>query len=64
MHWKMSPPSRDVLNKELDAGRDLACLTLANLLNRDTPLQWAGVMRSLLPETQAYIKAATRLPDK
>ena len=59
VHWNKSPPSRDVLDKELESGRDLACLTLAKLLNRDTPPQWAGVMRSLLPETQAYIAAAS-----
>ena len=55
VHWEKPRPSPDVLDKELDAGRNLACLTLTSLLNHDTPLQWAGVMRSLLPETQAYI---------
>ena len=60
VHWEKPHPSPDVLDKELDAGRNLACLTLAALLNRDTPLQWAGVMRSLLPETQAYIATKRR----
>ena len=55
VHWK-APPSLDILDRELEAGRDLACLTLATLLNRQEPLRWADVMRSLLPETQAYIK--------
>ena len=59
VHWKSPPPSRDALDRELGAGRNLACCTLANLLNRDEPPRWAAVMRSLLPETQAYI-AATR----
>ena len=57
-HSKMSPPSRDVLDKELETGRNLACLTLVKLLNRDTQLQWVDVMRSLQPEAQDYIKAA------
>ena len=48
--------SPDVLDKALEAGRNLACLTLASLLNRQEPLQWADVMRSLLSETQAYIE--------
>ena len=51
VHWNMSPPSRDVLDKELESGRDLACLTLKRLLNRDAPLRWADVMRNLLSET-------------
>ena len=58
VHWKKPPRSPDVFDKELEAGRNLACLTLASLLNRDAPLPWADLMRSLLPETQAYIKAA------
>ena len=49
------PHSREVLDRELEAGRVLACLTLESLLNRDAPLRWAQVMRSLLPETQTYI---------
>ena len=49
------PHSREVLDRELEAGRVLACLKLESLLNRDAPLRWAEVMRSLLPETQTYI---------
>ena len=64
VHLEKEPPSLDVLDKSLDAGRNLACLTLASLFNRDAPLQWADVMRSLLPETQAYIAAAGRQRDK
>ena len=55
VHWE-APPSLEILDRELEAGRNLACLTLASLLNRQEPLRWADVMRSLLPETQAYIK--------
>ena len=40
VHWKKPPSSRDVLDKELEVGRDLACLTLASLLYRGAPLQW------------------------
>ena len=58
VHWKKPAHSPDVLDIELEAGRNLACLTLASLLNRDAPLQWADVMKNLLPETQAYIETA------
>ena len=57
VHWKKSP-SPDVLDKQLESGRNLACLTLASLLNRKAPLRWTDVMRSLLAETKAYIEAA------
>ena len=55
VHLRKPPPSPDVLNRELDAGCNLACLTLESLLNRDAPSLWADVMGSLLPETQSYI---------
>ena len=58
VHWEKALPSPDVLDKELEAGRSLACLTLSSLLKRNAPLRWADVMRSLLPETQAYIAKA------
>ena len=58
VHWEKLQASPDVLDKELETGRNLACLTLESLLNRDGPLGWADVMRSLLPETQAYIARA------
>ena len=54
VHWE-APPSLDILDRELETGRNLACLTLATLLNRQEPLRWADVMRNLLSETQAYI---------
>ena len=57
VHWKNAPRSRAVLDEELEVGRDLACLTLMSLLNRGEPPKWADVMRGLLPETQAHIKA-------
>ena len=64
VHWKKPPPSPDVLDKELEAGRNLACLTLASLLSRGAPLKWADVMRSLLPDTQAYIATACSQRNK
>ena len=64
VHWKKPAHSPDVLDKALEAGRNLACLTLASLLNRTEPLRWAEVMKNLLPETQAYIKAAKGQQDK
>ncbi len=39
VHWKKPLPSPDVLDKELEAGRNLACLTLASLLSRGAPLK-------------------------
>lgn len=60
VHSKKSTPARDLIQKELEEGRDLACRTLANLLKRDTPVQWTDVMSRLLPETQIYIEAAKR----
>ena len=60
VHWEEPHPSPDILQRELDAGRNLACLTLVGLLNRDAPLQWAGVMKGLLAETQAYIATKRR----
>ena len=63
VHWK-APPSLDILDRELEAGRDLACLTLATLLNRQEPLRWADVMRNLLSETQAYIETMRSQRDK
>ena len=64
VHWERPLPSPDVLNKELEAGRNLACLTFASLLSRGAPLKWADVMRSLLPETQAYIAKAKSQRNK
>ena len=63
VHWKKAP-SLDILDKELESGNDLACLTLASLLNRKAQLRWADVMRSLLAETQAYIEATRRQRDR
>ena len=64
VHSKKKPPSLDVLGTALEAGRNLACLTLASLFNRDAPQQWADVMGSLLPETRAYIETAQSQRDK
>ena len=64
VHWERPLPSPDVLDNELEAGRNLACLTLASLLSRGAPLKWAHVMRSLLPDTQAYILTASSRQDK
>ena len=45
------------LGTELQAGRDLACRTLGNSLNREAPVRWAHVMKNLRPEAQAHIAA-------
>ena len=57
VHPKKPMPALDLLYKVLEEGCDLACRTLASLLKRDTPVQWADVMRRLQPETQTYIEA-------
>ena len=64
VHSKNAAYSRDVLGEELEAGRDLACLTLMSLLDRGEPPKWADVMRGLLPETQAHIKATRDQRDQ
>jgi hypothetical protein len=63
VHSKKPTPTPDLLQKELEEGRDLACHTLASLLKLDTPVQWADVMCRLLPETRTYIEAK-RQQDK
>ena len=63
VHPKKPTPAPDLLQKELEEGRDLACRTLASLLKRDTPVQWADVMGRLCPETRTYIEAK-RQQDK
>ena len=60
VHWKKPTPAHDVLPTHLKAGRDLACRTLAALVNRQAELKWADVMASLKPETQAHIDATRR----
>ena len=57
VHWKNAPYPPEVLDEELEVGRDLACLTLVSLLDCGEPPKWADVMRGLLPEMQEHIKA-------
>ena len=64
VHWKKPAPAPDVVEEELEPGRNLACLTLSSLLSRGAPVKWADVMRNLLPETQAYIDSASSQWDK
>ena len=64
VHWKKPTPERDVLDTELEAGRDLACCTLASLVNRNAPVRWADVMENLKPETRAHIEVAQREKDE
>ena len=64
VHWKKPASSPDALDAELGAGRNLACLTLASLLERNTLPKWADVMKNLLPETRAHIKEARSRRDK
>ena len=64
VHSKKPLPSTDILDKEVEAGRNLACVTLASLLSRGAQLKWADVMGSLLPDTQAYIATASSQQKK
>ena len=57
MHWKKPTPEYDGLHAHLISGRDLACRTLAALINRNAPVNWADVMASLKPDAWAYIDA-------
>ena len=64
VHSKKPTPAPDSLYKELEVGRDLACRTLANLLNRNAPVRWTDVMRNLRPETLAHIAVARCQKDE
>ena len=64
VHPTEPTPTTDVLELELQAGRDLACRTLVSLLNREAPVPWADVMRNLLPETHAHINASRHQNDE
>ena len=64
VHLGKQLPSPDVLETELEEGRDLACHTLASLLSGAERPKWATVVRSLLPETRAHIKAVRSLSAK
>ena len=60
VHSNKSRPEHDVLERELEAGRDLACRTLASVLERDTPVQWGDAENRLHRDTRQYIEAATQ----
>ena len=60
VHPNKPRPASDVLEKNLEAGRDLACRSLASVLNRSAPVRWADVMRNLRPKTKAHIEATQR----
>ena len=64
VHSKEPTTTPDSLYKELEAGRDLACRTLANLLNRNASVRWTDVMRNLQPETRAHIAVARCQKDE
>ena len=55
VHTNKPRPATDDLHKDLEVGRDLACRSLATLLNRSLVVRWAKVMRNLRPETKAHI---------
>jgi len=53
MHMKKAAPSLEVLDAQLEAGRDLACMSLMRVLEGDEPPAWADVIQELLPGTRA-----------
>lgn len=57
MHMKQAPLPLEVLDAQLEAGRDLARMSLMRLLDRSEPPEWAAVKQELLAETEAHIEA-------
>ena len=58
VHAEDPAPARDSLYGELEAGRDLACRSLGNLLERDLPVDWAKVRPHLEPEAEDHVERA------
>ena len=58
VHTKGPVPARDSLHGELEAGRDLACRSLRDLLKCDMPVDWAQVRPYLERKAEEYVKCA------
>lgn len=59
VHAKKAQSALEVLDAQLEAGRDLACISLMRLFDRSEPPAWADVAQALLPETRAHIDSVT-----
>ena len=58
VHTEGPAPERDSLHGELEAGRDLACRSLRDLLKCDMPVDWAQVRPYLEPKAEEYVESA------
>ena len=55
VHTEKLAPTRDSLDVELKAGRDLACRSLSRLLELGIPVDWAQVRPYLEAEAEAHV---------
>ena len=58
VHTEGPVPARDSLHGELEAGRDLACRSLRDLLKCDMPVDWAQVRPYLERKAEEYVECA------
>ena len=58
VHTDGPAPARDSLHGELQAGRDLACRSLRDLLKCDMPVDWAQVRPYLERKADEYVERA------
>ena len=58
VHTEGPAPARDSLHGELEAGRDLACRSLRDLLKCDMPVDWAQVRPHLEDEAEEHLERA------
>ena len=58
VHTEGPGSARDSLHGELEAGRDLACRSLRDLLKHDMPTDWAQVRPYLERDAEEYIERA------
>ena len=58
VHTEGPAPGRDSLHGELEAGWDLACRSLRDLLKHDVPVDWAQVKTYLEREAEEYVERA------
>ena len=58
VHTEGPAPERDAIHGELEAGRDLACRSLRDLLKCGMPVDWAQVRPYLEPKAEEYVEHA------
>ena len=62
VHTEGPAPARDSLHGELEAGRDLACRSLRELLKCEMPLDWAQVRPYLERKAEEYVERSKHRP--